>query len=305
MKKAKVIGISILILIILISIFSLNYRTGIFSGIRNIDNRDLAYWNYSEGVALGTNEFEIHGNNNTCWLLIHSYASSPKEYRDFANRLSNEFNETIIAPRLEGHGEVPSHILNLSLDDWYLQMKKEYYKLNQSCNKINLVGSSYGGAIALRLAEDNFEKTNHLILLNPYLSTSKVLGFFNPDIMLKLFGNFMKYNKKARLAQINSDEGIANHFAYWNMPLITAKASMPFLETTEGHLHKVNVSTIIFHSHNDKTADPKKTEIINDYINKNSISSIKWFDKSNHLLLMDYDKEEIINEIIKWEKENR
>lgn len=305
MNLKRILGFSILFFIILFSLSILHIRTGFFSGLSEIDTTDLAYWNYSEGKIIGTDEFKLSGNNDTCWLLIHSYASTPREYIELANTIHSTFNDSVYVPKLLGHGEVPSHILNLSLDDWYLQMNSDFSNLSNYCNEINIVGSSFGGAIATKIAETRPSKLNNLYLVNAYLSTPfNWYTIVPPEVLLKLSGNLIKYNKKTKIAQLNSLEGRSKHIAYWSMPLITVKNSLNFLKETKLNLAKINATTLVIHSHNDKTADYKNADLINTTISS-KVKNLLWFDDSNHLLLLDYSKGKILNEIIQWETENR
>jgi len=157
-KKGKVIGIALVLIILAL----LYFLTGFFER-GDIDKRDIEAWEYDEdGVIVGAREFilsskdgssprassrhdpagpgEPNGDNETCWYLIHGYTSTPNEMRELAGRINEEFGEKVVATRLNGMGEVPSHIVNLTLDDWYVQVLGEFDELDGECGKVNLVG---------------------------------------------------------------------------------------------------------------------------------------------------------------------
>jgi len=114
----------------------------------------------------------------------------------------------------------------------------------------------------------------------------------------------MEYSKKTKLAQINNPEGLKNYISYWNFPVVPVLDSQRFLINLADSLGKVNENILIQHSKNDDTADLYSSKLIFEKVSSNNKELIV-FTKSNHVLLFDYDKEEVINNIIAFEKENR
>ena len=301
MKKGKIL-LLIGILVIAILLVFLFLRTGIFQKFK-IDEKDLNYWNYSGEMQQNSEEFILPGSNQTCWYLIHGYASGPDEMRELASELNKEFNETVIVARLKGHGKVPSEILGLTLGDWYFQVEQEYDNLKNNCEKINLVGFSFGGALSARLSENR--NVNHIYLLAPYIfATYKFYRIVSLEFYLDIFAEIFLYGKKTKIAQINDPTGMSKHVAYWNMPFVQIKYSKYFLEKTKKDLSQINSPILLQHSKGDKTSDLKSSKYI--YENINSLEKeLIIFEKSNHVLTRDYDKKEVIDNIINFEKRSR
>jgi carboxylesterase len=299
-KKISVLTISFIIIIIFIILF---LQTGILQDSK-INNRDLDSWQFDEnGVILGAEEFTLEGSKEVCWFLIHGYSSTPDEMREIAQEINFKFNETIFVTRLKGHGELPSRILNLTLIDWYKQVSEEYDVLNESCQKINVIGFSFGGALATRLAEK--KEINNLYLLSPYLFANyKWYYLFRPEKYLDLFSNILVYSKKNKIAQINSKEGLEKHIAYWNMPFLPVKRSKIFFSELKYDLDKIEVPILLQQSKNDKTSNIKSSEYIYEKI-KSPNKKLIVFEKSNHVILEDYDKNEAIKNIIDFELDTR
>lgn len=302
LKKSKYTYIFILAILLTILFIYLYFRTG-FLQPNKIDKRDLEYWEYENGFIKDNQEITIQGNNQTCWLLIHSYCATPKEMEELAFRIHSEFGDYIYVPLLEGHGQIPSKIINLSLEDWYLQIEKDYEKLSLSCSKINVVGSSYGGALATNLAKE--KEFKNLYLVNPFIEFPYKFYYLLPlEKYINLFSKTTHYSKKVQLAQINSKQGLEEHIAYWNMPYLPVKNSKIFLENIRTNLTKINENVLIQHSENDKVASINGAKNLFEKaqsINKKIIQ----FNKSNHVLLKDFEKNEVIENIIKFEKEFR
>lgn len=289
--------------IIFLSFFSLVLFSG-FMQSSEIDNRDNRTWEFDDnGVIVGSESFEIDGSKDTCWILIHSYTSTPKEMVEVSNRISLELGDYIYVPRLSGHGVLPSKIVDKDLNDWYLEIKEDYDELNLECDKINILGSSFGGTISAKLAQE--EDLKNVYLVNPFFGIPmKDYYVFRPEFYLRVFADTLQYSKKMKIAQINSKEAREDHVSYWNMPFQPIKNSLSFIFEVESNASSVDEPILVLHSHFDKTASSKYVE---EFYNQTSseIKSIEWFDESNHLLLLDYQKEEVFNSIIEFEKKNR
>jgi len=254
-------------------------------------------------VVEGGREFIIAGREDVCWLLIHGYTSTPDEMRELAFKINEEFNETVVVPRLKGHGEVPSSILNLTINDWYLQIEKEYDNVEANCDGVNVVGFSFGGAIATRLAEE--KEFDNLYLLAPYLKARyKWWRVLPSEAYLYLTADWTHYSKKLLIAQLNSQEGLEGHLAYWNMPFEPVKYSSEFFDLVTEELSLIEEAVLIQHSINDETADILGSEMIFGGVSS-EVKDLIVFEESNHVLTEDFDKNEVMQNIINFERERR
>jgi carboxylesterase len=302
MKKRYLMLIIISTIVVIFTI-GLYLKTG-FLQKDKIDTRDLTYWNYTkEGVIVGTEGYVLNGNNESCWLLVHGYTSTPIEMKELATEINNEFNESVIVPRLIGHGEIPSHILNLTLDDWYNQVEGEFEKLELECENVNVVGFSFGGTLSLKLAEK--KEIQRLYLISPYLKARyKWIRIFPLEYYVDLFGDLVTYSIKISVAQINSPEGLSKHIAYWNMPFAPVKDSKNFIKERVANAKLIKETVLVQHSSGDETADIDGAIEVFQKMNSTDKTMIV-LDKSNHVILADYDKEAAINNIINFEKDRR
>lgn len=301
-NKTKILLMSLITLtIIVVSILYL--RTGYLQATK-IDHRDLSKWQFDEqGIILQAKEFSVPGSGDVCWYLIHGYTSTPDEMRELADKIHTEFNETVLVTRLKGHGQVPSQLVNLSLVDWYEQVSAEYEILNKNCQKINVVGFSFGGALATKLAEN--KKVNHLYLLSPYLiARHQWYYLFRPETYLDIFSDILIYSKKTKVAQINSPTGLNNHIAYWNMPFAPVKKSKTFFAEVKSELPNITAPVLLQQSKNDKTSDLASSIYIYQRVSSKNKELIT-FEKSNHVIMEDYDKEAVMINIIDFEKRMR
>jgi pimeloyl-ACP methyl ester carboxylesterase len=143
------------LLVVLVMVSTLFTRTG-FMRSYQLDDTDAVRWQRDErGVIVGNDAFTITGTTDHCWLLLHSYAASPDEMRALAEAIYATRQDTVVVPRLQGHATLPSELQQYTMDDWYTQVERELLVLKTTCAQVHIVGSSIGGALALRLAEDH------------------------------------------------------------------------------------------------------------------------------------------------------
>ena len=303
-KKRNKTKVTLLVIVIFIAIFLVGVyaKTGFLQSYK-IDSRDLDYWDYSKEQILNSQEIMLDGDTQHCWLLVHGYSSSPYELKTLAQEINKEFGEKVIVPKLIGHGQVPSKILNLTLDDWYVQIKQEHETLEKECGKISLIGFSFGGTLASRLAEE--KSVSSIYLVSPYIRARyKWIRIIPLETYMYLTADWTIYSKKVRIAQINNPHEFGNHIAYWNMPFQPVKYSADFIKQTVEGLNKISAPILIQQSINDDTADFKSSEIIFNGVSS-EIKELVQFTESNHVLFADYDKQEAIDNIINFEKELR
>ena len=302
MRKRLWIFLSVLAVLLIASFILLWTLTGFLQAGR-IDEKDLSHWDYVDGVISGADSFEIIGTSDTCWIMLHSYESTPLEMRELSERINDEFGDSVFAVLLQGHGEVPSKLNGLTLDDWYVQVDGVFNNVSNSCENVNLVGSSFGGALSIRLAE-NYEIKN-LFVIDAYLfPTYRWYMIFSTNVYLDFLSPISHYSKKSKLVQVNDPAGLDDYVAYWSFVLAPVKDSKKFLRETYNNLFLIEENILIQHSTGDAVAEPGVAQDIFERVSSNT-KEIVLFEDSNHIILADYDSKEAINNIIDFEKNNR
>ena len=99
-------------------------------------------------------------------ISLHSSASSPRQWSALAQTLGPAYR--VAAPALIGYGDAPDwhHERPLSLDD---EAQRIEPLIEAEPEGVYLVGHSFGGAVALRLAQRNPGKVRSLALYEPVL----------------------------------------------------------------------------------------------------------------------------------------
>jgi carboxylesterase len=305
-KKKTIKNLIILAILILITAYIISVLLGTgFLQASKIDNRDKNYWEYdSSGVIKNADEFTILGDGHICWYLIHSYTATPNEMRDLARTLNAQLDDFIFVQRLSGHSEVPSALEGKNLDVWYEETLRKFKLIeDQICIQTNVVGSSLGSILALRLAQD--EEIKNLYILNPFISKPyEFYKIFPFETRTKLLANILNYKKKQEVGKINSPEGQEAHIAYWNMPYGPVKDSLKFIDETIANLDKIQNPTFIAYSENDEVTKSHSALTIYNKINTTNKLLLN-YKNSNHVLLLDYDKLHLMEDLLKFELINR
>ncbi len=90
-------------------------------------------------------------------LLIHGLLASPAEMIGFGKHVC-ELGFTVLGVRIKGHGTSPYELKQCSWEDWYASIEKQFQILTMLCERSFVCGFSTGGALALKLAEQQREK---------------------------------------------------------------------------------------------------------------------------------------------------
>ncbi len=105
---------------------------------------------------------DVIGANRPFVVLIHSSASSGRQWQSLSEFLETEFN--IVAPDLHGYGSLSDASGSTGFQD-DLALVKDVIGQNES--GIHLVGHSYGGLLSIRAALDMKPHIRSLTLIEP------------------------------------------------------------------------------------------------------------------------------------------
>ena len=96
-----------------------------------------------------------HDDNGIGVLLVHGMLANPAELRPYGDYLAKQ-GYTVMGVRLKGHGSSPYALQNQSWQDWYQSVIRGYRILKAHCRQIFVTGFSTGGALALKLASEQY-----------------------------------------------------------------------------------------------------------------------------------------------------
>ena len=97
--------------------------------------------------------FHYRNGSDKLILFVHGFPSTPAVYRWAAEELSKE-GWDCAAPLLPGFGTDWHDLLNTNFSQWYAYLSDYYKEMKKSYKKIFVVGTSMGGTLTLKLAEE-------------------------------------------------------------------------------------------------------------------------------------------------------
>jgi len=240
-----------------------------------------------EKVIKGGEPFEFTGTNDCAVLLLHGFTGSPASVLLMGKFLFN-VGYSVMAPLLAGHGINIEALQKTNADDWYGSALEAYKKLRIKYAKVVVLGVSMGGLLALRLGAQ--EKPDAVI--------SIATPIFLYDWRVRwawLFHWFLPYVAKRPHIYPAGEE---YNIAYLDHIPTKPVASMWNLvqKCRNEYLSKINCPILIEQSKADATVRFDSAQYI--YDNCASVDKkLYWFNNSGHLLILDKDRKEAMEQI--------
>ncbi len=155
-----------------------------------------------------TGSFFIEKGSSKAILFVHGFPSTPAVYRWPAEQVSKE-GWDVSAPLLPGFGTTYEDLLDTNFSQWYAYLKDVYMKMRGKYSFLAVVGTSMGGALTLKLAEElSASQTmapDAVVTIAAPVFINSVLRYGirkNPLYsIVRTIGWFIKYYKPANVAE--------------------------------------------------------------------------------------------------------
>jgi carboxylesterase len=112
------------------------------------------------------------GGRPTGVLLLHGFTGSPASMKPWGRYLAEQ-GYAVEVPLLPGHGTRWQDLNQVSWTDWYDEASTALDRLVATCDTVAVGALSMGGAVALRLAQERPDDVAGLVLVNPFVSSSR------------------------------------------------------------------------------------------------------------------------------------
>ncbi|MAF34278.1 hypothetical protein CMO91_00360 [Candidatus Woesearchaeota archaeon] len=282
MRRGMLVSIVMLALIVIVTQY-----TG-FLHTDTIDDKDRAYWTFDNDVIIGAEGYTLAGTEE-CWVLAHGYTSTPPELASVAHALHDRFNDTIYVPRINGHGQLPSRLETYTVEGWYSQI--EELATRHGCR--NLLGSSMGSVLVLRYAIEH-DVDRVVIASPPFRLEPPWLPQRTSAVMTTAIARYLK--KSSPGANIKDPEGSKAHIAPWSFPTKNVVELIDFKNELIPLLSQTNGDVLVIQSLHDRVVSAKAAREA--FANFPEPKTLVELDRGNHLVFMDYDKEEAIQAVL-------
>ncbi len=117
-------------------------------------------------------------------VMLHGLTDSPYSLRHLS-RLYRDRGYVVVAPRLPGHGTVPSGLTNVHWEDWLAATRLaalEAHRRTGPGKPLHMIGFSNGGALAMKYALDalgdkSLPSLTRVVLISPMIGVTSLARF--------------------------------------------------------------------------------------------------------------------------------
>jgi len=236
-------------------------------------------------------------------LILHGFSDTVKSVNILESPLK-DLGLPYRIPCLRGHGaDSPNALRSVNWQDWIYDANEALHDLLKEGDKAIVIGYSMGGAISIKLAADNDDLVESLILVAPAIqieapiAPGHLLSFIAP-IIFKLI---KKWDMPPEYVE---PELAKNHDSYPWVPTNAIASLFELSKAGQKHLDEVSVPTVIIQSRNDTVITSDCSEIIfNNIATPLAEKRIIWFEKTGHEMFRDCERDEVVKEIMSFIKE--
>ena len=237
----------------------------------------------------GAEPFLVKGGK-TGILFIHGFTSTPQEFRN-ASVFLNKKGYTIYAPLLPGHGTRSEKLLLVKWQDYIEKISQDIKLLSDVCDEIYLVGSSFGGIIAMSLPKN--EKVKGIVVCGSpiFFKNYKIRR-----ILLAVMNNIKNFVTKRYQKLVKQRKLDKNFVCYQSVPISSLYHLLKIINYTKKRINKVKTPILIVQSKIDAVVDKKSVSYIYNNV-KSKQKYVFWVPDSYHNVMIDKYQNQVYDKI--------
>jgi len=203
-------------------------------------------------------------------FCLHGFPATPADYRPFLTE-ADVLGYDLAAPLLPGCGTTPKDLKGQSFDSFLAAARIEYLRLRPRYERVFLVGQSFGGTLALALAEEFCavpalapaaaatigapvvlnSLLRHGMVRHPLIYVARFLGLFIPSLGAKI-------PDPAREGE-DGDKRWLGYLGIFPRITYTFQIRLPDIERK---LRRISCPILICHARGDRMSDYRNAQII-------------------------------------------
>lgn len=235
--------------------------------------------------------------HNTACLLLHGFSASPYNLKALAEYL-HERGFTTLVPRLAGHGTDPSDLEQTTLEDWLYSARQGLERLKKDFDRVIIIGTSIGGNLALRLANEFPEEVKGLVLVGTSIKLKRHLFIKSGLPIVNKFGLKKNITKKWI-----SRENLAKYLDEGNYDVLPLKSVAEILKLIYKYslddMKILRHPSLIIHSRNDNIVNYKSAKILYNNV-KSETKELIIIDGNEHYPIVNTHGNEVLDKIYKF-----
>jgi len=250
------------------------------------------------GLLVGTAPRVLGPEDSSCAvLMVHGYLGAGQNFADLPERLAQQ-GWRVRVMLLPGHGTSPHDLEAVTPDELIDAVLEEARALRAHHQKVVLVGHSMGGTLSTLAAAE--VPLDGLVLAAPYFGiTRRWYYVLSPEQWVRIGSPLLRWVYKGhKFTQVNRPEGKKQVLSYTWVPVKSGLALTELAREVNqpGLLERIECPVLLIHSHGDVAASPRHAAAAFERF-PSSDKRFVWFDRSNHHLFFDYDREQVMEEI--------
>lgn len=230
-------------------------------------------------------------------ILIHGLTGSPATMAPLTNALG-QAGFHVLTPLLPGHGTSPEELNKSTWQEWYNAVKKAYCELDSNY-EIYCAGLSLGSLLTLKLAVE--KPIKKIACLGTPLKLSPLLDKFIPILsQLPVVKSLIRMSKKDWKASVKDFVGreMYKSLSYSKIPIHSVFELQKLQRDVIPNLGRIKSQVLIIHSKNDKVAKPFNVDMLAKGLNLKP--EIIWLNQSEHVMILDLEKDIVIQKITEF-----
>jgi carboxylesterase len=231
-------------------------------------------------------------------LVLHGFTSHRNVVEAVVPRLQKH-NIPYRLPDLRGHSTSPEKLIGVKWQDWVTDANIAMDDLLQEVDKVLIIALSMGSLVAMELGINRKEEIAGIVALCPALKTYLPVPEAVVPTLAKTVMRKIKVEPKA--ADYFDRETINRNRNYRWIP---GEALVTFLEFNRRMrdpemMKRISTPIFIIATTNDKVVDHRQAQYL-----YNNVSSkdkrLTWFHRTSHEILLDGEREAVLDEIEKY-----
>ncbi len=234
-------------------------------------------------------------------ILVHGFPGTPFEWDRVGRMLSKDYN--VLIPRIYGFGTTPGFFKKTYFSQWYGSLGEIYAKYRKVFDDVTVCGLSFGGMLALRLAED-FGNSPGLAMRRIAVISAPVFLKEPGIVFLRLISWFIDEIKSRKSSGERDNDGADWVGFYDKFPAQLYSMVMGMNATRRG-LSKIQVPAIFMHAIGDRTVPFENLDYIYNHVSSKDkrkfVFDLGGWKHRRHLLTMyNSSYEEVYRNIVNF-----
>jgi carboxylesterase len=233
-------------------------------------------------------------------LILHGFASSLDSINLLETPLTR-LNLPVRMPVLRGHGaETPEALHGVTWRDWVSDSEAALRRLLKEVEQAIVIGHSMGALLALTLSANNRESIDSLVLVAPAIELKNPLAPHRPlNFLLPAAERLVQ---KVPMPAVYADRALAGWDTNYRWaPMDATRSFIEFSEVTRARLKEVDTPVLVLQSRRDSTISTECVDILRaELATPRLYQKVKWFHQSEHEMLRDCEREQVIEVIVDY-----